>query len=148
MYNITLKSFWNIQWEWLWRWQHIVIFCKSFLAICTKFDYFWTVGFSFISLFFFQKRTLRDNSHSFVYKIRPKHSLRFLMPWSQREWHFATIFSWIGPKMSTWGIISIPLSIRSNQNIFFVFLCMSDTLQPCLVDLGQIWSFLDRCTLI
>ena len=120
MYNITLKSFWNIQWEWLWRWQHIVIFCESFLAICAKFDHFWTVGFSFISLFFFKNEHLGDNSHSFVYKIKAKHFLRFLMSWSQREWHFATIFSWIGPNLIIFGPLVLPLIWTSHENKNFV----------------------------
>ena len=51
-------------------------------------------------------------------------------------------------KTNTWRIVPIPLSMRSNQNIFFVFLSLghsaSDTMQPFLVDLGQIWSFLVR----
>ena len=109
--------------------------------------------------FFFKKKLLGHYLHFYVYQIKLKHFLRFLMPWSQRERRITTILRHFAPnliifeplvlalynffsKTNTWGIISIYLSIKSNQNIFFVFLCLghsvSDTLQPFLVDLGQI----------
>ena len=114
---------------------------------------------------FFKIEHLGHYFHIFVYKIKSKHYLRFLMSWSQRERHIATIYSWFAPnliifeplvsalynffsKTNTWGIISIYLSIKSNQNIFFVFLYLghsvSNTLQPFLGNLRQIWSFLNR----
>ena len=114
---------------------------------------------------FFKNQHLGHYLYSYVYKIKSKHFLRFLMPWSHRERRNATILRHFAPnliifeplvsaiynffsKTNIWGIISISLYIRSSQNIFFVILCLghsvSDTLTPFLVDLGQIWSFLDR----
>ena len=101
--------------------------------------------------FFLKNEQLGDNCHSFIYKIKPKHFLRFLMPClvtarakncnhfkaiCAKFDHFWTVgFSliWTSYENETSCIISIPMSIRSNQNNFFVFLCLghsvSDTLQ-------------------
>ena len=109
--------------------------------------------------FFLENKNLGHYPHSYVYKIKSKPCLLFLMSWSQRERYIATVLRHFAPnliifeplvsalyhvfsKTNTWGIISNPISIRSNKNIFFVFLCLnhsvSDTLQPFLVDLRQI----------
>ena len=80
-----------------------------------------------------------------------------VMSWSQHERCIATILRHFAPnliifeplvsalyhifsKTNTWGIISIPISIRSNQNILFVFLCLghsvSDALPPSFFSLS------------
>ena len=80
-----------------------------------------------------------DTLHQFYGDLRQIWS--FLNRWFQL---YITFFS----KTNTWGIIFIPMSIGSKQNIFFIFLCLghsvSDTLKLFEVDLRKIWSFLNR----
>ena len=109
------------------------------MAFCAKFDHFLTGWFQFY-ITFFKNEYLGHYLHSYVFKIKSKHFLRFLMPWSQRERRIATILRYFAPnliifeplvsayykffsKTNTWGIISIYLSlnqIKTNSSFSYV----------------------------
>ena len=59
--------------------------------------------FQFYITFFFKNEYLGHYLQSYIYKIKWKHFLRFLMPKSQRERHIATIFSWFAPNLIIFG---------------------------------------------
>ena len=155
VYKIKSKHLLRLLMPWSQCERHIATILRQFAPNLILFEPLVTALYHF----FLENKNLGHYPHSYVYKIKSKPCLLFLMSWSQRERHIATILRHFAPnliifeplvsalyhfflKTNTWGIISIPMSIRSNQNIVFVFLCLghsvSDTLQPFLAELGQI----------
>ena len=132
-------------------WQIISVLLKIYQSGTENWSQSWSLFkplFSAVFHIFFFSKTNTWGIISIPLSTRPNQKIFFIYIFSCWATH-ATIFSWFRPNLIIFGlkvsalyelhmktttscIISIPMSIRLNQNIFFVFLCLGHSFNDAL----------------
>ena len=93
--KIKSKHFLRFLMSWSQRERHIATIYSWFGPNLNIFEPLVSALYNF----FFKKKSLGHYLHSYVYKIKLKHFLHFLMPWSQRERRIETILRHFAPNL-------------------------------------------------